>query len=110
MEFVFLPEHFGIREAYDVGMYAQTLMLSMTAHGLACCPQTALIFVSDPVRETMGILDADNSSRSVWADSAYRSQEREDSLREAGYRSHIHRKGARGQTLNDRAKEANRKR
>jgi IS5 family transposase len=56
------------------------------------------------------LLDADNSSRSVWADSAYRSQAREDSLREAGYRSHIHRKGARGQALNDRAKEANRKR
>ena len=48
-------ESFGLREACDVGMYAQTLMLSMTAHGLASCPQTALSFDADGVRETLGI-------------------------------------------------------
>ena len=57
--FVFLPEPFGLREACDLGMYAQTLMLSMVAHGLACCPQTALSFMADQVRATLGI-DAGN--------------------------------------------------
>lgn len=49
--FLFLPEPFGLREACDLGMYAQTLMLSMVAHGLGCCPQTALSFQCDLVRE-----------------------------------------------------------
>jgi nitroreductase len=53
--FVFMHESFGLREACDVGMYAQTLMLSMTAYGLASCPQTALSFDADGVRETLGI-------------------------------------------------------
>jgi nitroreductase len=41
----------GIREAGDVGMYAQTLMLALTAHGLGSCPQTALGMFADVVRE-----------------------------------------------------------
>jgi nitroreductase len=53
--FLFLPEGFGLREAADLGMYAQTLMLSLTAHGLASCPQTALSFNCDIVREELGI-------------------------------------------------------
>lgn len=53
--FVFLPEPFGIREAADLGMYAQTLMLSMSAHGLASCPQTALSFFADQVREELDL-------------------------------------------------------
>jgi nitroreductase len=57
--FLFLPEPFGLREACDLGMYAQTLMLSMVAHGLGSCPQTALSFQADQVRETLGI-DASN--------------------------------------------------
>ncbi len=57
--FLFLPEPFGLREACDLGMYAQTLMLSMVAHGLACCPQTALSFQADLVRSSLGI-DASN--------------------------------------------------
>jgi len=56
------------------------------------------------------LLDTDNSSRTICAASAYRSQEREDGLCEAGDRSHIHRRGARGQALNAREKEANLKR
>ena len=55
--FMFLPEPFGLREACDLGMYAQTLMLSMVAHGLACCPQTALSFQAGPVREVLNIDD-----------------------------------------------------
>jgi len=57
--FLFLPEPFGLREAADLGIYAQTLMLAMTAHGLGSCPQTALSFQVDFVRETLGI-DAGN--------------------------------------------------
>jgi nitroreductase len=53
--FLFMHEKFGIREAIDVGMYAQNLMLSMTAHGVASCPQTALGFHADKVREVLGI-------------------------------------------------------
>ncbi len=53
--FFFLPEPFGLREAADLGMYAQTLMLTMTAHGMGSCPQTALSFQADYVRETLGI-------------------------------------------------------
>lgn len=57
--FLFLPEPFGLREACDLGMYAQTLMLSMVAHGLGCCPQTALSFQADLIRDTLDI-DASN--------------------------------------------------
>ncbi len=53
--FLFLPEPFGVREAADVGMFAQTLLLSMAAHGLGSCPQTALGFLSDPVREVLNV-------------------------------------------------------
>lgn len=53
--FLFLPEPFGIREAADLGMYAQNLMLSLSAHGLASCPQTALSFFADQVREELHI-------------------------------------------------------
>lgn len=56
------------------------------------------------------LLDDKNSSGSVWADSAYRSAEREAALPEAGYRSHIHRKATRKRSLNHREQEANRKR
>lgn len=55
--FLFLPEPFGLREAADLGMYAQNLMLSLTAHGLGSCPQTALSFYPDIVRTELGIPD-----------------------------------------------------
>lgn len=57
--FLFLPGPFGLREAADLGMYAQTLMLGFTAHGLGSCPQTALSFQADFIRNTLGV-DADN--------------------------------------------------
>jgi nitroreductase len=53
--FLFLPDPFGLREAADLGMYAQTLMLAMTAHGLGSCPQTALSFEANFIREALGI-------------------------------------------------------
>lgn len=53
--FLFLPEPFGLREAADLGMYAQTLMLAMTANGLGSCPQTALSFQANYIREVLGV-------------------------------------------------------
>ncbi|NQY04334.1 MAG: nitroreductase [Halieaceae bacterium] len=56
--FFFLPEPFGIREACDLGMFAQTVMLALTAHGLGSCPQTALSFQANYLREELGIDDS----------------------------------------------------
>ncbi|MFM7785620.1 MAG: nitroreductase [Gammaproteobacteria bacterium] len=53
--FLFMPEWCGIREAADVGMYSQTLMLALSAHGLASCPQTALSMGADLVRSELGV-------------------------------------------------------
>ena len=58
--FLFLPDDFGLREAIDVGMYAQNLMLTLTAFGMASCPQTSLSFHADMVRE---VLEIDLSSK-----------------------------------------------
>lgn len=53
--FLFLPEAFGMREACDLGMYAQTLMLAIKAHGLDSCPQTALSFNASLIRSELGV-------------------------------------------------------
>ena len=55
------------------------------------------------------LLDPDNGSADVWADSAYSSQEKEENLADLGYRSKVHRKGKRGKPLSDRSKKANTK-
>jgi hypothetical protein len=57
--FCFLPEPFGVREAVDCGMWAQTLMLLLTAYGLASCPQAALSFHPSIVREALGVAPTD---------------------------------------------------
>ncbi len=56
--FLFIPQEYGLREATDIGMYAQSLMLSLTAHGLGSCPQTSLGFHADLVRKTLGVDDS----------------------------------------------------
>jgi len=56
------------------------------------------------------LLDPANTSADVWADSAYRSQEREATLRDDGWRSRIHRKGQKDKPLSARAQAANRRR
>lgn len=53
--FVFMPRGFGVREACDVGMFAQTLMLALTAQGLASCAQGALSQHPDLVRQILGL-------------------------------------------------------
>lgn len=55
--FFTLPTGFGLREACDLGMFAQTVMLGLTAHGLGSCPQTALAFLANVVRPTLGLGD-----------------------------------------------------
>lgn len=51
--FLCMQDWCGLREAMDVGMYAQTLMLSLAAHGIGSCPQTALGMFADVVREQL---------------------------------------------------------
>jgi nitroreductase len=53
--FVFLSEAFGEREATDIGMWAQTLMLALTARGIASCAQGALSLYPDIVRAHLGV-------------------------------------------------------
>lgn len=55
--FIFMPRWAGIREAADCGMYAQSLMLALTANGLASCAQGALSHHADVVRELLGVDD-----------------------------------------------------
>lgn len=50
---------------------------------------------------------AENTSKDVWADSAYRSEEAELTLEAMGYRSHVHKKGTRNKPLSERDKKAN---
>ena len=47
---------------------------------------------------------------SVWADSAYRSEAREEQLREQGYKSCIYRKGSSRRALNRQEQAANHRR
>ncbi len=56
------------------------------------------------------LLDEDNSSRDVWTDSAYRSEEKLNELKERRFREHLQRKGCRHQQLTDREKQGNRTR
>jgi nitroreductase len=55
---LFMPS-FGdnVRVAGDLGMYGQTFLLSLTAHGLAGIPQTALGFFAATIRQMLGISD-----------------------------------------------------
>ena len=53
--FIFMPEPFDTREATDLGMYAQTLMLALTARGIASCAQGALGLFPNIIREQLGI-------------------------------------------------------
>lgn len=53
--FLCMDETFGVQSAADVGMYAQTLMLAMTAHGLASCAQGTLRNYPDMVRQEFGL-------------------------------------------------------
>lgn len=53
--FLGMHEEFGTQTAADVGMFAQTLMLAMTAHGIASCAQGSMRNYPDFVRDTFGL-------------------------------------------------------
>jgi nitroreductase len=55
--FVFMQRPFDTREATDIGMYAQTLMLALTARGIASCAQGALGLYTGIVRRHLGLPD-----------------------------------------------------
>ncbi len=50
-----MHEIFGTQTASDVGMFAQTLMLAMTTHGIASCAQGSLRNYPDFVREVFNL-------------------------------------------------------
>jgi len=56
------------------------------------------------------LLDEANSSRDVWADSAYRSEDKLKELKKRKYREHLQRKGCRHKKLTDREAQGNRTR
>ena len=56
------------------------------------------------------LLDETNTSRDVWADSAYRSEEALSELEQRRYREHLQRKGCRNRKLTDWEKQGNRTR
>jgi len=56
------------------------------------------------------LLDEGNTSRDVWGDSAYRSEEKLRALKERGYREHLQRKGCRNKRLSEWEKRGNRTR
>ena len=53
---------------------------------------------------------SDNTSKDIWADSAYRSEERLNRLKEDGFREHIQRKGCRHRKLTESEQRGNRTR
>ncbi len=57
MAFVGMDPAFGTTVAIDVGMWAQTLMLTLVAFGLASCPMATMRNYPDLVRDAFGIQD-----------------------------------------------------
>jgi nitroreductase len=53
--FVFMSGEFEHREAVDLGIYAQTLMLAMTSRGIANVAQGALSLYPTIIREHLGL-------------------------------------------------------
>ena len=50
-----MHKNFGTTVALDVGMYLQTLMLSMTAHGIASCAQGALRYHPEAIKRAFDV-------------------------------------------------------
>ncbi|WP_439677351.1 nitroreductase [Embleya sp. MST-111070] len=55
--FLFVTGDGGARLAADVGAYMQTLLLAMTAYGVASCPQGLLGFYADTIRAELGVTE-----------------------------------------------------
>jgi len=67
----------------------------------------ASVYDSDVFEE---LLDENNSSKDVWADSAYGSKEKRDAIKQQGFRDNIQRKGCRYKKLSKRQIDGNYKR
>ncbi|MGB8364033.1 MAG: nitroreductase [Rhizomicrobium sp.] len=52
---LYMPRFGNAREAGDIGIYAQTLMLALSAYGLGSCAQTMLGLFAVPIREMLNI-------------------------------------------------------
>lgn len=57
MAFIGMDRAFGATVAIDVGMYAQTLMLAMVAHGVHSCPMGTMRDYPDLVREAFDLTE-----------------------------------------------------
>ena len=53
--FIGMRREFGVTFALDVGMYIQTLMLVMAAHGIGSCAQGSMRYYPEDVREVFGL-------------------------------------------------------
>jgi hypothetical protein len=53
--FLCMDRSFGATIAVDVGIYAQTLMLTMTAHGISSCAMGSLRSHPDMIRDAFGL-------------------------------------------------------
>ena len=53
--FICSDEAFSLARAWDIGMYAQTLMLAMTANGLGSCAQGTMGHYPEFVREAFNL-------------------------------------------------------
>ena len=56
--FLFMPS-FGdnVRVASDIGMYAQSFLLSLAARGIGSIPQTSIGTQADTIRQVLGVSD-----------------------------------------------------
>ena len=56
--FLFMPS-FGdnVRVASDIGMYAQSFLLSLAARGIGSIPQTSIGMQADTIRQVLGVSD-----------------------------------------------------
>jgi nitroreductase len=54
---MFVPASSDTLMCNDVGMYTQTLLLAMTAHGVASCTQAIVAWHAETVRASLGITD-----------------------------------------------------
>jgi nitroreductase len=62
--FFYMPDWGNEREAADVGMFAQTVMLALTALGIGSCPQTSVSMFAEPIRR---VLELDKSTKLLFA-------------------------------------------
>jgi IS5 family transposase len=58
-------------------------------------------------QELDNVLDPNNDSKDLWADSAYRSEDQEERLKEQGYTSRIHERAYRNKPLTEEQKASN---